>query len=451
MSTERIGRFIADAVYEQLPDEAINEVRRAALDLIGVTLAGRDEPGSKIVAEYVKEAEGKPEAGVIGFGFKATAADAAWANGSTGHALDYDDSNRFIFGHPTVAILPALLALGDKNHVSGKDVLLSYIVGFEVAARVGPLMPQHYAQGWHATDTVGTIGAAAASAKMLKLGAQEAKMAIGIAASLSAGLRQNFGTMTKPLHAGNAGRNGVVAATLAQKGFTADASILENPQQGFLKIFNAGAEADVSKLADGLGERWDVVGTLMLKPYPSCLLTHAPIEATLHLRNSHPIKTQEIEDIELRVPETVPRIVIHSRPKVALEGKFSNHYCIARALLSGGVGMVHFTDEMVMHPEAQELLQKVRYVHPEGAMGAEVAIKMKGGETFSHHVERSKGTEANPLTWDEVCYKYRDCASLVMPKDAVEQCLEMVSKLETVEDISALMDILTYKATKVPV
>lgn len=452
MSTEKLARFIADTTYEQLPDKARNEVRRSMLDLIGVTLAGREEIGSKILARYVQDMAAKPESGVIGCGFKTTAAEAAWVNGAMGHALDYDDSARFVAGHPTVALLPAVLAVAEKAHASGKDAFLAYIVGFEVMARVGPSMPQHYAQGWHATCTLGTLGAAAASAKLLKLNAHECKMAIGLAASLSAGLRQNFGTMTKPFHAGNAAKNGVIAATLAQNGFTADETVLENPQQGFLKIFNASVAGDISKLADGLGERWDVAGALMIKPYPSCLGTHAGIDAVLYLRNTHSINVKDIEDIECRVAETVPRIVIHSRPKTGLEGKFSNQYTIARALLDGGVGMVHFSDRMVMQPEAQELLKKVRYVHPpsmaNAGLGAEVSIKTKNGKTYTHQVLRSKGTEVNPLTWDELCYKYRDCASLILPKPSVERCLKMITELEKLKDISKLMDILTFTAKK---
>ncbi|MBI2287835.1 MAG: MmgE/PrpD family protein [Chloroflexi bacterium] len=232
MFTEEIVKFITGISYKQLPSAVIDTSKMAILDCLGVTLAGAEESSSKIISQYVRET-GRPEAGVIGRSFKTSIDQAAWANGTQGHALDYDDyfiPDHLTPYHPTVAILPAILAVGQKHHLSGKDILLAYNTGFEVEARIAlACIQQQYDLGWHTTSTLGSLGAAAAISKMLRLNEEKTAIALGIASSLAGGLRQNFGTMTKPLHAGNAARNGVVAAILAQSGFTADRNILDGP------------------------------------------------------------------------------------------------------------------------------------------------------------------------------------------------------------------------------
>lgn len=449
MSTEKLARFIEGTTYSKLPERAATEAKRAIMDCLGVILAGAEEAGSKIITELVKEQGGAAEAGVITGAYKTTAPQAAWANGTMAHALDYDDVGGF--GHPTVALLPAVLALGEKCHLSGKDVLLSYVVGFEVGSRLGPLSRPAYRLGWHNTGTLGTIAAAAASAKALKLNAEQAAMALGIAASMASGLKQNFGTMSKPLHAGNAARNGLTAALLAQKGFTADAAILENPQQGFLKVSNGGADSDYAKLADGLGERFNIVPEgeargVGFKAFPSCLFTHTNIEAALYLKQEAGIKPEDVADIEVITHDLVPITCIHSRPQKGLEGKFSVHYCIARGLLDGEVGMKHFTDQMVQQPAVQELVRKVHWGPHQEMTGSEVIVKTKSGEVISRKVVHPRGSRENPMTWDDLAYKYKDCAALALPQKEVTRSYGLISKLETVKDISALMDILTFKA-----
>ena len=449
MSTEKIARFIAESTYEQLPEEAIATAKGSILDYLGVALAGGGEPGSRLITEYIREEGGRPEAGVIGGGFKAVASHAAWANGTQGHALDYDDTSEAFMGHPTVALLPGVLALGEKLGLSGKDVLLSYITGFEAGASVAPVcILQSYLLGWHSTCTMGTIGAAAACARLLRLTIEETRMALGIGATLAGGLKQNFGTMTKPLHAGNAARNGVVAATLAQRGFTADGSILEAPQ-GFCKVFSGGAELDMARLGEGLGERYTIISGIAIKPYPSCHGTHSSIETTLELRKRHNIKAEDVEEVELRCNPFVETAAIHSRPQTGLEGKFSNQYCVAAALIDGEVGLKSFTDEMVMRPQAQELISKVKYSHPPEfqalGLGSETVIRLKGGREFSYRVNAPRGFADSPLGWEEICAKYRDCASMALPAAAVERSLELVSNLEAVTGIGQLMEIVAFK------
>lgn len=450
MSTESIARYIAGTSYEDLPSEAIQVGKKLVLDTLGVALAGSSQPGSRILTQLVQEEDAKAEAGVIAAGFKTLAPQAAWVNGTIAHALDYDDWCIPFGGHPTVAILPAVLALGEKHAASGKDVLLSYIVGFEAAAKVGPVCLRHYMIGWHMTGTMGTIGAAGAAAKLLNLDVEETQTALGIAASLASGLKQNIGTMTKPLHAGNAARNGVVAAMLAQKGFSADKAILESPQ-GYCKVLGGGGDIDLSNLGEGLGERYDILSSVATKPWPSCADTHAAIESVLHLRREHDIRPEDVEDIEVRTGPVIPSVAFYTRPQTALEGKFSTNYCVARALLDGDVRLGDFTDERVQQPEVQEFVPRVHYAEsPELAsdlgavLGSEVVIRLRDGRTFSRRQDSPKGSGANPMSWDDVCAKYWDCACAVLTPRDVKDCMDVVSHLEYLADIRSLMHMVTY-------
>jgi len=439
--------FIVETSYEQLTKQAIDIAKRSILDFFGVAVAGCEQDSSKIINDYVRGEKSKSEAGVIGGGFKTSAQLAAWANGTKAHALDYDDFSLPV--HPTAAILPAVLAIGESFRLSGKDVLLSYIVGFEVEMSLRFGGKHHVEQGWHVTSTWGSIGAAAAVANMLRLDATKARIALGIAASLSGGLRKNFGTMTKPLHAGNAARNGVIAAILAWRGFTADENILSG-SLGFFKVF--GGEAEHDEQTDlGLGAEFYIAAYgIGLKPYPSCAATHWAIQAALDLKRRYDIIPTDVVEIECRTSSGVPRILIHHRPKTALEGKFSLEFCVAIALLDGEVTLRQFTDERVREYTVQELMRKVNYVHP-SEMGAslmelngEVVVKLRDGNVFSCKVDVAKGDRKNPLSWEEVSHKYKECVHPYLSLIDTNKSLDLILNLESIGDISELVDIFTF-------
>jgi len=444
-ATGSIANFIVETGYDRIPKEAVSSAKGAILDGLGCILAGSQEPSGCIIKEYVKELGGSPEASVIGGGFKTSVPQAALANGTMAHALDYDDVAVTWLGHPTVALLPTVLALGERGKLSGRDALAGYIVGFEVGAKLGAGVGfGHYTWGWHATVTVGTMAAVAASSKMLSLDAHQTKMALGIATSLAGGTRQNFGTMTKPFHAGNAARNGIMAALLAKKGFTADEAILESPM-GFFGLFSGCAEYDIAKATKWLGDPFDIVCSgVSMKPYPCCLLTHRCIDAILHLINEYVVGANDVERVECRTSEFLPQALIHARPRTALEGKFSMQYCMAIALLDGRVGLKQFTDEKVLHPKAQQLLKRVSYIHPEGLMPLQseaVTIELKDGRKLSHEVAAPKGHPRNPMGEGELAAKYRECASFVLSPHDIQKSLEMVSHLEDIKDITELMNL----------
>lgn len=457
MSTEGIAKFIAEISYTQLPTAAIDAGKMAIIDCLGVALAGCEEISGKIASEYVRDS-GRSEAGVIGGGFKTSVEQAAWVNGIKAHALDYDDyfvpdySTPY---HPTVAILPPVLAVAERYNLSGRDVLLAYITGFEVEAKIALVCAkQQYDLGWHTTSTLGSIGAAVAIAKMLKLDEEKTRMALGIAGSLSAGLRKNFGTMTKPLHAGEAAKNGVVAATLAQRGFTADRNILDSPL-GFYEVLGREVGSEGVKTSQGVRTEFYIVSPgIAFKPYPSCAYSHWAIDAVLDLKREASIGSTNIVGIECRTSSALPSLLIHSRPTTALEGKFSLEFCVAIALTDGEVSLKQFTDERVKDLAVQELIKKIEHVHPPEMglgltnRGGELVIKLQNGEVHSRKIDIAKGAPENSLSKEEMDNKYRDCVRLSLSPEDTDKSLRLLSHLESVANIAEIMDIFTFRSAQ---
>ncbi|MFC1972454.1 MmgE/PrpD family protein [Chloroflexota bacterium] len=451
--TEKVANLIEQISYEWLPVSALDASKRSILDCLGVALAGCDENAGRIISEYAKDT-GKPEASVIGGSFKTSADQAAWINGTKAHALDYDDyfiPNNSTPYHPTVAILPAVLAVGEKLHISGKEALLAYITGFEVEARIAmACAKQQYELGWHTTATLGSIGAAAAVAKMVKLDDEKIRIALGIASSLAGGLRKNFGTMTKALHAGNAARNGVLTAMLAQRGFTADRNMLDGPLS-FFKVLGSETDQELSKSNYGPDIEFHIVSPgIALKPYPSCAYSHWAIDAALYLRRKAIIAPEDIVKIECQTSSGLPHVLIHSCPETALESKFSLEFCIAVAFIDGVVSLKQFTDEKVKDPVVRGLIQKIRYVHsPEMGTGlvdlrGELVVKLRNDKVYSRKVDIAKGSPKNPLNRDELIRKYRDCVHLcLIPKD-IDKSLDLILNLESIRDIAEVMPIFSF-------
>jgi len=448
-TTKRVAEFVVKTGYRQIPQEAVKIAKDAILDCLGCMIAGAKEPPPELVTQYVKELGGKPEAGVITKGFKTSAPLAALVNGTMAHVLDYDDVAASWWGHPTVVLLPTVFALAEKGKLSGEAILEAYILGFEVGSRVNQgLGIGYYNAGWHATITAGTLATAVAAAKMMKLDTEKVRMALGIAASLTGGLKRNFGTMTKSLHAGMAAHDGIIAASLAKQGFSADDSIFEVPQ-GYCQIYSQ--NYNLEKITQGLGSPFDIISPgLTIKPYPCCRATHLSIDAMLYLIHKHDIKAGDVVEVKCRTAPSVPVMLYYHEPKASLEGKFSLEYCMAVALLDRDVKLAQFEDERVNRSDVQKLLRKVRYVHPEGVdwtgetrPAAGVTVRLKDGREFSHELRHAKGDPATPLSQEELAAKFRDCAQKVLSSRDTERCLDMITNLESLKNISPLMDILT--------
>ncbi len=458
MITEKLAHFVVETGLGDIPHNALNIAQMGITDCLGVTFPGSLEPLGKIMRDYAKKMGGVAESSVIGSDLKTSPYLAALANGTMGHALDYDDMGGF--GHPSVALAPAILAIGENIGASGRDVLAAYVIGFEVASCLcRPMMMSHYTRGWHSTDNFGTLGAAAAVAWLLKLNVHQVRMALGVAASLAGGLRQNFGTMTKPLHAGQAAANGIQSALLAQASFTADENIIEAPL-GFAKVFGHDDEVDWVKASESLGKIFNITSPnfsgIAIKPYPSCGGTHCSIDAALFLKKEYGLKSADIAEVELGSNSfMMNRLLIHHRPRTGLEGKFSLEYTVARALHSGEVKLKHMTDEGVNEPPVKSLIERTKWVdkYPMPVLGQQleglgpqsVTARLKDGKEYSHEVNISKGLPQNRLTSDEFTEKYRDCASMVLSREGVEKSLGMLSNMLGLKEIRQLMESVTKK------
>jgi 2-methylcitrate dehydratase PrpD len=453
-ATQKIADFVNNIDYGSIPQEAINIAKNGIRDCIGVAVAGANEPIAKILTKYAKEIGAKGEAGVICGGFKTTVDLAAWVNGAIGHDLDYDDSFPNLIGfnfHPTVVTLPPVLTLAEKHELSGKDLLTAYICGVEIEFVLGEGIGKYISElGWHPTPIIGVIGAAVASAKILKLNASETKMAIGIASSLAGGLMRNTGSMTKPMHAGYAARNGVIAAQLTKSGFTSNQNILEE-RFGFCDLFSGSRVSSLTDQVQRLGQDWKIISKgISFKPYPCCRGSHSSIDAALYLREKYKIHPDDIETVTCRTSPSIPQLLPFHRPQKGSEGKFSLEYCVATSFLRGKPRIEDFSDERVNDPKVQTLLSKVNYLHPEGWVEGpdlmqEVAIKLKNGEQYSCKVSLPKGEPENPMTNDELMEKFRNCVEEVLPKAKSEYVSQMVNNLHSFDNIFNLMDILTYE------
>ncbi len=458
--TRRLAQFVVETSYDDLPAEAVTQAKRAILDTLGVALAGVSEPCARIAAELAREEGGRPAATVIGFGFAAPARAAALVNGTSTHALDYDDVNASMRGHPSPPLLPAVLAAGEEMNASGRALIEAFVLGFEIECKVGRgLGASHYPHGWHATSTLGTLGAAVAAGKLYGLSVEQMVMALGIAASLASGSRQNFGTMTKPLHPGHAAASGLLAAQLARRGFTADETILEAPL-GFIQLFSPAKDATPERVLEALGAPWDIVSPgISVKKYPCCFVTHTALDALLALREQHGFAADDIARVTVTMPGggVVPASVstataegeeappatygplIHARPTTGLEGKFSMQYCLAAAALEGSPRLDTFEDAAVQRREAQSLLRRVAFDPQPGVAGTRVTVTLAGGATLEGSCREPRGGPESPLSWDELVAKYRDCAGRALPPAAVEASLALITGLEQMAATSDLM------------
>ena len=397
------------------PQLARSRTVDAMIDCIGCMLAGSREPLAAPLLKVLPTTYGESAlhtALLIGTGRYGSPADAALFNGTVAHALDYDDTNHPAYAHPSAVLVPALLAAARITGASGSDLIDGYIAGFEIFGKLGRAMnTQHYKRGWHATSSFGTIAAVVAVARILGLDRQKTVMALGIAASSASGLRANFGSMVKPLHAGYAARNGVLAAQLAREGFDASEVVLEH-SYGYLSVFNAGIGFDVDPLLS-LGESLEIQTEhgLALKPYPSCGATHPGIEAALALHAE--LNGEEIASVEAGVCEMAFSPLIHV-PRTPLEGKFSLHFCIAVALVFGEVKLSTFTDEKVMDPRVRALIPKISMKTDErwkadSEFSTEITVVTQFGRRLSHHIPLAAGKPERWFSPQQLRAKFDDC------------------------------------------
>jgi 2-methylcitrate dehydratase PrpD len=449
----RLARELAERIvamrYGDLTEDAIYWSKIAMLDTIGVTLAGATEDAPRMVDEVL----GLPAAGpslIFGTVRRASVLDAALINGTAAHALDFDNTASNMGGHVSATMVPALIAAGEAFPGSGPDLLLAHAAGFQTA-RIGlGVNPHHSEQGWHPTSTIGVFAVTAACARLLGLDVAQTETALALATSLAAGTKANFGTMAKPLHAGQCARGGMLAAMLAHKGFTANPDAFEH-KQGFFNLFSGPGRFDVSRILDGWGKLDIVVPGASYKLYPCCYSTHAAVQAALELVRRHgPFDAATIERIDSQTSE---RALVHTdrpRPQSALDAKFSVQYCLTRALLHGKVVLEHFDGDAYRTPLVQSVLPKIHatpYVGPffceDDPFDAVVRVTLRGGQVHEAKVDRPLGrTSENPIAREQLEAKFMDCAARVLAPETAEAVCRKIWAFESLTSAAELTALL---------
>ena len=453
LGSDMLLSLLADRIrkvtFETLPGEAIAMAKDAILDTVGVTLAGVHDNTTAVVTRALRKTAAPGPALIFGGSEHLDVLSAALINGVAAHALDFDDCNNTIGGHPSAPILPALWAIGAGY--SGKAFLTAYAAGVECETRLARAVNfHHYDKGWHPTATLGTFGSTAASGHLLGLSADELAHALALAASMACGIKANFGTMTKPFHVGQTTRNGLCAALLAKEGMTANPDALEHPQ-GFFAVYNGAGTFDASRVLAHWADPFELVDPgIAFKRHPCCGSTHPAADAMLHLRATHGLVPNDISRIE---SWTHPRRLAHTNrpdPKSGLDGKFSIQYVLARALMHGLLRLEDFSDAAVRDGAARVLMAKV-HAAPDPDASAEtddhfyarVRVTTVTGTAFEHFVDRPLGRDRDhPLPAGTLVAKFRDCASTVLDADSAEALARLIADLDNVADVADVLQVL---------
>ncbi len=455
--TAHVAAFVAGTAYADIPDEVIELGKKSILDGLGLALAGSVAESGQLVMAHLAELGCTGPCTVLGTQMKTAPRFAAFANGVAIHADDYDDtqlalaSDR-VYGlltHPTAPALPAALATAERHGAGGAALMQAYHVGVEVECKISEAIdPRHYQEGFHSTATCGTFAAAAAVANMAGYDAATTARALSITASQSAGLRENFGTMTKPFHAGRASESGVVAADFAARGWTAAGNILE-ADRGFFRA--AGGGYDEAAIRDRLGDPWTFAAPgISIKPHPSGSLTHPGMTRMRELIARHDIRPDDVVRVKVGTNANMPNALIHHRPTDELQAKFSMEFCMAILLLERRGGLNEFTHAMVNRPEMRAMIEKVDFgVHPRAEaagydkMTTIIEITLADGRTIEGEADFGKGSPADPMSYDEVADKFRECAEYAgLPSTDAEKLVQMVRGLEAVDDVRDLTALL---------
>jgi len=453
ITDEVVGFILRDG---NSPPDVLSKALDHILDGVAVMLAGSRTECARKVAGLVTEKGGHPRSSVIGLGFKAPPTDAALINGTSGHADDYDDTQLStapdrLYGlmtHPTVPVLASALAVGEERGSSGREVLEAFIVGFEVECKLAEtIKPAHYWKGFHTTATIGTFGAYAAAGTLMGLDEEALRASLGIAASLSSGIRANFGTMTKPLHAGMAASNGVTACLLGREGFTANMGAMDG-RWGFMEITAGGADPEM--IMGKMGAPYTIVDPgATFKMYPCGSLGQPSMDALLEIITEEDLHVDDVKEIRLKAGPNILEPLRYTEPVDDLQAKFSLQFGLASVLLRRRAGLREYTMEWLMDPTLQSTMEKVKTIHdPEiAAMGVEkmrsaVEVELNDGRMIRRMATDARGTPEKPLKPHELEEKFRECASFVLDEEKSTETLSMIRRLDRLSDVSELTDLL---------
>lgn len=453
--SDKVARFVARLRVRDLPQRVKHSAKEHLLDGFATMLGGATQDASRCIDSYLQNISSRAESTVIGSNRKLGARYAALANGIRGHVLDYDDAQLATlpsrpYGqltHPTTPVLAASLALTEKINATGLDLLIAYIVGVEVACRLADAIdPDHYLKGFHPTGTIGTFGATAACAHLLKLEPAQIRWALGIAGTLASGVRAHRGTMAKSLNAGHAAENGVVAATLAQAGFTASEDIFDDP----MGYFSAACYGTVERKLIKLGAPYFLVRPgVAIKVYPCAGVLHPALDSIINLAKQHDLQPNKVKSIRIGLGPDAALPLVYNRPKNELEGKFSLPFSAAVALVHRRAGLREYTDANIKHPKITALMKRVLLVRDSrlqsaGNLGcpAEVEIELENGRTYRKRATVAKGHPKSPLTREELEEKFYRCAGESLASAAARKFIEDLWCIEKIDTLAPWLRLL---------
>jgi len=439
-----LARFASGVRTEDLPADVTGQAVRCFVDWLGCTLGGSATPeGARVRAGIdALDPDGSRAAPIVGTSQRTSAASAALANGIAAHLLDFDDTfnpDRTTI-HGSAPVWPAIAAASELVPVSGSAAVAAFVAGFEVQTRIAIAAgPGHYDVGWHVTGTVGHIGAAVATARLLGLSAEQTLAAMGTGATQSAGMKVVYGSMGKSLHAGKAAMDGLISGFLARDGFTSSGEPIEG-HRGFLHLFSPDPVPE--RAVEGIGETWYLPRD-GFKPYACGSLTHPPTQALLELRSEHALTAADVESVDAYVHDYVKTTTGLAEPRTGLEGKFSIYHVLAVALADGAAFLDQFTDERVADPELVELRRRVHvHVDPEQTKeSARVALRLRDGRTLERHVPHNLGTPDNPMTDGQLDDKFKALASPVLGGSRTEELAGASWKFLELDDIRTVLDL----------
>ena len=436
--TETLCHFIANSTLEGFPEDVVEASKKCFLDWIGVALGGMKDPSVRLLVHFIEEMGGKRQATILGYGTKTDLLYAALANGMMSHVLDYDDAHSAVRTHPSAPLVPALLSVAEHYGLSGPDLITAFIVGFEITIRIGlALGKKYYDAGWHATSVLGRFGAAAGVGRLLNLNIKQLCNAFGLAATQAGGIRDVFGTMGKPFHAGKAAMDGTLSALLAQRGFHAPEDILGR-RSGFPSLFSS--DYDPDRLTIDLGKSYHILGN-SFKLYAACLLAHPVIDGLISLREEYDLDHERIRKVDLEVSPLAMKVAGNTEPKDGTEGKFSLHFVTALALIHGVAGNSLFTREMVRNPSVKRFMKKVK-ASGEASIGeteARINVVMKNGTRYAKRISAPKGDPSNPLRFEEIVRKFRDLTVGSLSEAGASRIIEMVQHLDKLKTTANLV------------
>ena len=442
VETRTLLDFVTRTDATDIPAEVLHESTRCLLDHVGLAVAGAEEPAARIAREQALLLGGHEQARVLGTGHRLRATDAALVNGISCHALDFDDTHVPTILHPTTPMYAAGTALAELRGSRGVELLAAHALGYELAARVSnALYPEHYDTGWHMTGTTGALASAAVAIRLLGLAGVPATHCLSIAATQASGHREQFGTMTKPFHAGHAATAGVWAGLLADGGFTGAPDPLQGRRGMFTVMSSASTPAD---LVDGLGDRWQIFDN-GVKPYACGVVIHPAIDAVRDLAVRRGLAADQITSIRLRVHPLVRELTGKTDPRTGLEGKFSVTFACAIALLEGRASEAQFSDEAVGRPDVRALMARIE-VQPDESVPhtqAGATALTADGTTVETWVDHARGTPGNRLTDDELREKFHSLTDGVLGVDQAKRLADAVFGLQQSGDVDGLLELTT--------